>query len=445
MGFERTSYTSAWGSTNGITLAVLRGNDVALGPISVDYSTSDLTAQAWVDYEPISGTLAFEANQTVRGLTIPILRDRVAGGIRTFSVVLSNATGGAALATSSTTVRIIGVYFMVASPFETALSIQHLQGLKTLSWSGGGQLQRADSPAGPWQTLSAARSPCTVQPPIPTSFYRVARPRPVNLYVPSGYDGQTAVPLVILLHGYSGTGAGEERYMQFQPLAESRGFLYCYPDGMIDRWGNRFWNATDASADFAYTGVDDAGYLRGLVESIGGQFAVDRKRVYLIGHSNGGFMAYRMACQSADLVAGIASLAGGTFLDPGRCAPSEPVSILQIHGTADGIVPYAGGAVTTANPAFPFPWNTPAFPGALRDVQFWAGYNGASGPMTDPEPSLDLTTDVAGVDTVITRYTNSPAGGAVELWTSIGGSHSPALSSQFSPRVIDWLLSHPKP
>ena len=126
-------------------------------------------------------------------------------------------------------------------------------------------------------------------------------------------------------------------------------------------------------------------------------------------------MAYRMACQSADLVAAIASLAGGTFLDPGRCAPSEPVSILQIHGTADGIVPYAGGAVTTANPAFPFPWNTPAFPGALRDVQFWAGYNGASGPMTDPEPSLDLTTDVAGVDTVITRYTNSPAGGAVEL------------------------------
>ena len=125
--------------------------------------------------------------------------------------------------------------------------------------------------------------------------------------------------------------------MQFRPLAEARGFLYCYPDGTIDRWGNRFWNATDACCDFGNTGVDDAGYLRALIEEIARRFAVDRKRIYLVGHSNGGFMAYRMACQSADLIAGIASLAGTTFLDPSRCAPSEPVNILHIHGTADDI------------------------------------------------------------------------------------------------------------
>ena len=86
----------------------------------------------------------------------------------------------------------------------------------------------------------------------------------------------------------------------------------------------------------------------------------------------------------------------------------------------------------------------PPFPGA-GDIQTWAGYNGASDPVTDPAPSLDLTTDVAGLDTVITRYTNFPPGGAVELWTINGGSHIPTLSSQFSPRVIDWLLAHPKP
>jgi polyhydroxybutyrate depolymerase len=81
----------------------------------------------------------------------------------------------------------------------------------------------------------------------------------------------------------------------------------------------------------------------------------------------------------------------------------------------------------------------------LANVQTWATYNGASGPVTDPLPFLDLTTDVAGLDTVRTRYTNFPPGGAIELWTIMGGSHSPTLSPQFSPRVIDWLLAHPKP
>jgi hypothetical protein len=110
------------------------------------------------------------------------------------------------------------------------------------------------------------------------------------------------------------------------------------------------------------------------------------------------------------------------------------------------MVPYGGGAVSA--PAFPE--NMPAFPGVLRDVQIWAGYNGARDPITDASPSLDLTLDQPGLDTVITRFTNSPPGGAVELWTIIGGSHVPTFysgssSSEFAPRVIDWLLAHPKP
>jgi polyhydroxybutyrate depolymerase len=225
-------------------------------------------------------------------------------------------------------------------------------------------------------------------------------------------------------------------------LAEAPGFLYCHPDGTTDRAGSQFWNATDAALDQWNTGVDDAGYLRGLIEEIAGNFAVDRKRIYLFGHSNGGFMCYRMACQSADLIAGIASWAGATFLDPSRCAPSQPVNILEIHCTGDANVPYAGGAVT---PAIGAPCYMPAFPGALQNVHTWAGYNGSSGPVADAAPSLDLTTDVAGLDTVVTRYTNCPPGGAVELWTILGGSHNMNLSSQFSPLVIEWLLAHPKP
>jgi polyhydroxybutyrate depolymerase len=292
------------------------------------------------------------------------------------------------------------------------------------------------------------------------AFYRVTRPRPVSVYVPSSYDGQRSVPLVILLHGYTGTGASQEDYMQFQPLAEAHGFLYCYPDSMVDVWGQPFWNATDTCCDFGSTGVDDAGYLRALIEEILGRFAVDRKRVFLIGHSNGGFMVNRMACQAADLIAGIASLAGMTFLDPSRCSPSEPVNVLHIHGTADEEVAYWGGAVLptpgavvvnaaglvlVAEQVGGLPANVPPFPGAMKQIQFWAAHNAATGPVSELAPSLDLLTDLPGLDTVVTRYTNAPPGGAVELWTINGGDHAPNFSSQFAPKVIEWLLAHPKP
>ena len=151
-------------------------------------------------------------------------------------------------------------------------------------------------------------------------------------------------------------------------------------------------------------------------------------------------MAYRMACQSADLIAGVASLAGPTFLDRSLCVPSEPVNILHIYGSADQTATYWGGAGPMVGSL-----NGTPDPGAVRSVQIWAGYNGAHDPVTDPARTLDLTLDVPGLDTVVTRYTQHPPGGAVKLWTIEGGVHVPTISSQFSPCVIDWLFAHPKP
>jgi polyhydroxybutyrate depolymerase len=268
----------------------------------------------------------------------------------------------------------------------------------------------------------------------------------VDLFVPSNYNGQSPMPLVILLHGGGQIGADTEGYLRFLPLAEARGFLYCYPNGTpLFALAGFGWNGTDALSDPAtdWGGpiVDDAGYLRDLIGEIGQRFAVDRKRVYLVGHSNGGMMAYRMACQSADLIAGIASLAGPMFFDPSRCAPSEPVSILHINGTADEAAQYWG----CARPIPEGVLNTTPAPGAVRAIQTWAGYNGAHDPVTDPAPTLDLDLSVPGLDTVVTRYTQHPPGGAVELWTIEGGGHNPTLSLEFSPRVVDWLLDHRKP
>ena len=440
LGFEFASY-SVWEGEGQVNLIVLRGNDWDLGPLTVDYVTSDLTATAGADYQALSGTLQFQANETIKSLAIPIYRDALVEGAQTFRVTLSNATGGVTLGRPTTTVTIQDNYRTVMPPFKSGLAIRRDGEVNILTWTGGGELQRADRVEGPWQTLTAARSPYAVRSRVPATFYRVQHSRPVTLYVPSGYDPQTPLPFVMSLHGFTDSGQGVEDYLQLRPLAEARRFLYCYPNGTVYPpggyvWFSVLWNAADAAVG-GYSYADDAGYLRSVIEEVGRRFAVDRKRIFLTGLSNGGEMTYRVACESADLVAGIASQAGVLWPDLGSRRPSEPVSVLHIHGTADGTISYTGGYRTNPN------W--PRYLSAVDHIQTWADYNGASNPVSDPTPTLDLTTDVAGLDTVVTRYTTFPPSGAVELWTINGAGHTPTRSSQFSPRVIDWLLAHPKP
>ena len=126
---------------------------------------------------------------------------------------------------------------------------------------------------------------------------------PVIVHVPSSYDGTTPVPLLLLLHGYTNTGAQVESYLQFVPVAEAMGMVYLHPDGTEDILGFQFWNATDACCDLFGSGVDDSTYLRALIDEVRSQYVIDDRRVYVAGHSNGGFMSYRMACDHADIVA----------------------------------------------------------------------------------------------------------------------------------------------
>src|SRR6185503_7932515 len=130
---------------------------------------------------------------------------------------------------------------------------------------------------------------------------------------------------------------------------------------------------------------------------------------------------YRMACESADLVAGIASLAGMTSLDPSRCRPSQPVNILHIHGTADTVVPYVGGALLATAAAATFAANLPPFPSALQTVQTWTGYNGTRDLIADPGPSMDLDLAVSRcLGARHTRYPQLDPDGSSALWIREG-------------------------
>ncbi len=262
--------------------------------------------------------------------------------------------------------------------------------------------------------------------------------RPFEVFVPSSYDAATPMPLVILLHGYSADGATQETYFQLQPLAEERGFLYVHPDGTVNPLGKHFWNATPACCGFR-DNVDDVGYITGIIDQVSATYRVDAKRVFVLGHSNGGFMSHRMACDVADRVAAIVSLAGATFDDPSDCRPVEPVSVLEVHGTDDGTILYDGGQFFDAR-----------YPSAPDTVATWAALNGCNTTPTATDRTLDIDRQIDGEETSVEEFTGCPPGIAVELWTIHGGQHIPAIQKPGAPPnlsvdMLDFLFAHPKP
>ena len=258
---------------------------------------------------------------------------------------------------------------------------------------------------------------------------------PVTVHVPDAYDGSVRAPLVLLLHGYGSSGFETELVLNLQSLVDPLGFCYAYPDGTQDVLGNRFWNATDACCNFFSSNVDDSGYLRAFIEAAKTQLSIDDRRVYVVGHSNGAFMAYRMACEHADAVAAIVSYAGATWDDRTQCTPSEPVHVLQIHGTADGTIFYDGGELLGVD-----------YPGALESVLTWVGYDGCSGVVDTSSPPLDIDASVPGAETTVFRYVDGCApGGSAELWRVQGGGHVPVPSADFGTLAIEWLYAHAEP
>ena len=260
--------------------------------------------------------------------------------------------------------------------------------------------------------------------------------RPFTVEVPNSYSGSTPAPLLVVLHGYTSSSTNMKALFDFASIADERGFLSVYANGTKDLQGNPFWNATNACCNFGSSSVDDSGYLMHIIESAKSRYNVDAKRIWVAGHSNGGFMAYRMACEHADVIAGIVSLAGATFEDAATCQPSGPVSVMQVHGTSDEVISYDGGQIFGQT-----------FPSALATATAWARYNGCdTDPVVAANPrSLDLDTTIEGNDSGLTTFNGCPSGVAVELLSIDGGLHSPTLSANFPTTVIDFLYNHPKP
>lgn len=230
------------------------------------------------------------------------------------------------------------------------------------------------------------------------------------VYIPTGYTGTTAVPLLLVIHGAHNTPAMAESWSQMNAVANQNGFIIAYPAG-LDCWNAGGILPGCTAAD------DDLGFLKALVSDAQSHACINPKRVYATGISNGSMMAQYLGCKASDIFAAVGGVAAG-----GGCAPSRPISVFYVHGTADTTVPYSSAQPSVTN---------------------WATRNGCS------------TTAVETYNQGSTRcvtYSNCREGVEVEFCTVTDMPHCwpdncylGAVDFKASPMMWEFFQRHPLP
>lgn len=170
--------------------------------------------------------------------------------------------------------------------------------------------------------------------------------RAYRVHVPAGYSAAAPAALLVALHGGGGNmdyQADDSKYGLITK-SEREGFVVVFPNGYSKLDSGKFasWNAGRCCAAARDSKVDDVGFIREVVSRVMAQLNIDRGRVYATGMSNGGMMAYRLACEMSDVFVAVAPVAGtDNTVD---CKPARAVSVLHIHAKDDTHVLFNGGA-----------------------------------------------------------------------------------------------------
>jgi polyhydroxybutyrate depolymerase len=276
------------------------------------------------------------------------------------------------------------------------------------------ELEESTFGAAPWP----APAPGACADDGPAEVY-IGGERPAEVLVPSGYDPEVAYPLVMVLHGYGAAGRLQAGFLRLVERVEADGLIMVMPDGTVDATGKRHWQGRSCCGEGGAP-VDDTAYLVGLVEEASARWNVDATRVFAIGHSNGGFMAFDLACLAADTFTGIVSLAGSAGREGLPCPGAGRVAVLDVHGTEDDTVLFAGA-----------PWHL----GAVASAELWSERNGC-GPAVDEAP-LDLLPALPGAETTVRTWSGCEA--PVGLWTLVGEGHVPQFDAAFGIETLEWL------
>ena len=220
-------------------------------------------------------------------------------------------------------------------------------------------------------------------------------------------------PLLIVMHGYTGSAGNIMEYSGLNQVADENGFVVAYPQGLRDDSGNRFFNV---GYDF-HTGedaaVDDLGFIRELVASLQETYSLSEKNVFATGMSNGGDMSYLLACEASDVFKAIAPVAGMILqwiYD--TCTPENPMPVFEIHGTQDYVTYWEGDMNNEDG------WG--AYPDVRTMMDFWIGLNGLELSETT---ELEDSNTSDGSNIVFERYWSESTVNEVWLYKVVDGGH----------------------
>ena len=218
------------------------------------------------------------------------------------------------------------------------------------------------------------------------------------LYVPQSYNGSTMVPLLFNFHGYGGKIKDYINEADMRAVAEANNFILVYPQGSLLN-GFSHWNACPPGGDNK-SDIDDVGFIETLIYGLSSDYNIDMERIYVAGYSNGGMMAYGLAHYKSNLIAAVASVSGSMLDCTGPT--NHPMPIIQLHGTADEVLPYNGGN---------------EFSSAQSTLDYWINFNNTT---TTPTVNTDNS---GGMTIEHYIYDQGDSSVSVEHYKYIGGNH----------------------
>jgi len=240
--------------------------------------------------------------------------------------------------------------------------------------------------------------------------------RQYRVYIPRSYDDVEAVPLLLALHGGMGSAQQFEKQTGFNEIAERDGFIVVYPDGLgVFKYSFHVWNSGYIRAGIGQN-ADDVLFLYTLIKHLQTTYRIDPSHIYITGHSNGGMMMYRMGGEHAEIFAAIApvSAAIGGYASPESPyyqipIPTQPLSVVHVHGRFDKNVLYDGGETQEG------------INKGRRDVSvnesiaFWVTQNNCS-----KTPILEQSVNAK---VILTKYVNGTDRSEVNLVTILNQNH----------------------